>query len=138
MILYRGTWSPEKKPAPRAYACVFFTPNFDYAVDFAAWEQSGHDRGFGYVQAYRLPKQTLLDRHTKLAVDLAMEYSPGEIADSWHLELFWTRQETGLTSLLTRGSPVRRRARICVYLTHPKRSLLTAGTSPMFLGAEGN
>ncbi len=103
MILYRGTWSPEKQPAPRAYVCVFFTLDFAYAVDFAAWEQSGHDRGFGYVQRYRLPKQNLLDRHTKQAVDLAQEYSPGEIPEDWHLMLFWDPPGSWVDFLIDKG-----------------------------------
>lgn len=89
MILYRGTWSPEERAAPREYPCVYFTPDFSDAVNYAAGEKSGHNRGEGYVQRYRLPKQKILDRQTKEARDLALEFEPGEFFEDWHLMLFW-------------------------------------------------
>jgi hypothetical protein len=41
MQLYRGTPEPENRPVKREFPCVFFSPGFDYAAEYAAGEESG-------------------------------------------------------------------------------------------------
>jgi len=104
MILFRGTWGSERKPRPRQFECVFFSPTFEYAAGYAAGEMSGHDRGRGYVQRYRLPEQRLLDRHTKEAWDLGLEYNaPHPMDEQLHLDLFWDPPKSWMKFLAERG-----------------------------------
>lgn len=80
MILYRGTPVPEEALRPREYACVFFSPKFDYAADYALGKQHPHGfernvRETGFVQEYRFQKQKLLDMAHRRTHDLMQEFT---------------------------------------------------------------
>lgn len=90
MIVYRGTPKPEIFPAHRAYLCVFFTPSFDLAVDFASGPYA--EWYAGYIQMYELPEQNLLDWNSLDARILSMAFLRDlgeEPSDTNRVQLFW-------------------------------------------------
>jgi len=55
MLLYRGTPEPECEPRPRDFPCIYFTPSFAVARDYAAGPAPG------WIQEYRVRTVALLD-----------------------------------------------------------------------------
>lgn len=82
MILYRGTPVPESTPRAKAYACPFFSPDFEYAAEYGL-----------YVQKYRAGPQRILDFRDPAARRLTFEFTGHQPArhmnDPVMLNLFW-------------------------------------------------
>lgn len=92
MLLYRGTPVPQMAPVSSEHECVFFSPDYDYAVEYAVGERSEGKSDYGFVQKYRLPKQRLLDIGARKAFDLVKELTgerPKKWSDPMMLSLFW-------------------------------------------------
>lgn len=92
MLLYRGTSEPQEVPLSQKYECVFFSPDFTYAADYAVGERGYQYIDHGFVQQYRLPKQHLLDIGVREAFDLVKEFTgkrPRKWNDEAMLMLFW-------------------------------------------------
>lgn len=63
-IVYRGTVLPERRPKLREHECVFTTPDFDTATEYAKAQITGKVRS-AYVQEYELPEDLkILDLNT--------------------------------------------------------------------------
>lgn len=84
-IVYRGTKLPEKRPKLREHECVFTTPDFELATQYAQAQITERVK-VAYVQEYELPEDLkIIDLNTDsrvpgiLAVFLNRE--PGESSD---------------------------------------------------------